>query len=75
MSTPELYARNWLRRAGQAVDLVDHDNIDPAVPDGVADPLGRFGRHASLSGRLRRPKKQGPDLRLPVTANAIGKWL
>jgi hypothetical protein len=121
---------------GQAVDLVDHDDIDPAVPDvrqkplqggalgrtagiaavvvtgadqgpavmglaadiglrrlvlgveGVellvetvlgrdpgidrtADPLGWFGRHAGFSGRLRSPKKRGPDHRVPVMANAI----
>jgi transposase-like protein len=26
-------------RAGQAVDLVDHDNIDPAIPDVRQQPL------------------------------------
>ena len=122
--------------AGQAVDLVDHDDIDPAGPDvrqqslqggalgratgiaavivtgadqgpaimglaadiglrrlvlgieGVellvepvfrrdsgidrtADPLGGFGHHAGFSARLRRPKKRGPDHRVPVMAKAI----
>ena len=37
-------------RAGQAVDLVDHDNIDPAVPDVRQQPLqGGAGSRAAIA--------------------------
>ena len=42
---------------------------DPGI-DGAADPLGGFGGHADLFGRSRRPKKRGPDQRVPVIATA-----
>ena len=41
---------------------------DPGI-DRTADPLGGFGRHACFS--LRKPKKRGPDQRVPVMAKAI----
>ena len=41
---------------------------DPGI-DCTADLLGRFGHHVRLS--LRRPKKRGPDQRVPVMAKAI----
>jgi hypothetical protein len=37
--------------------------------DGAADPLG-FGGHGRFSPRWRRPKKRGPDQRVPVMAKA-----
>ena len=41
---------------------------DPGI-DGTADPLDGLGRHDGFS--LRRPKKRGPDQRVPVMAKAI----
>jgi hypothetical protein len=52
---------------GDAVDCCG------AGPDlGQPLPSARdYGDDASFSGRLRRPKKRGPDHRVPVMANAI----
>jgi hypothetical protein len=49
-------------RAGQAVDLVDHDNIDPAVPDVRQQPVQRrsLGRTAGIAAIVITGADQGP---------------
>ena len=49
-------------RAGQAVDLVDDDNIDPAVPDVGQQPLqgGALGRTAGIAAIIVTGADQGP---------------
>ena len=47
---------------GQAVDLVDHDNIDPAIPDVCQQPLqrGALGRAAGIAAVVVTGADQGP---------------
>src|SRR5271169_2393521 len=49
-------------RTGQAVDLVDHDNIDPVVPDVRQQPLQRraLGRTAGVATVVITGADQGP---------------
>jgi hypothetical protein len=49
-------------RAGQPVDLVDHDDIDPAVPDVGQQPLqgGALGGAAGIATVVVTGADQGP---------------
>jgi hypothetical protein len=60
-------------RAGQTVDLVDHDDIDPAVADVCQQPLqgGALGRAAGIAAVV----VTGADQGLRIEASAASCWV
>ena len=61
-------------RAGEPVDLVDDDNIDPAVPDVRQQPLqgGALGRAAGIAAVIVTGADQGPAV-MGLAAD-VGCW-